>query len=498
MSIKIKESHCGRFTKWAKARGMTVAQAASKVTTHDKEYSEHVKKMAQFAQNMKKMHKHAFGGQAQNNVTSQILRKPKVLANGGQVPIEVEGGEVAEEPNGAMTQYQGASHEQGGVDDTVPQGTNIFSDRLAIDGQTMAQRKLTREKSLNKLNKAAIRRPVDGLVKNAQKRQIDINDKEEQGDMLIQELANHMFNQPKQKAAYGGQIYANGTDDDGVQGFNPISVNNIAFPQFGDATNLPMSDNIDKLPTSGNGNIGNDNPTSDSWRALPTISDNDIPGTPSLNGNKSNINTPMTAGNYAGMIGTGINAIAPLINSKNAWKNRVQPTNPYLGFNHDALETNNNELATLAGQKDLALSNNLRNRTNSINRNNNSTRSLNTQRALNSGTDIVANDDENKISQGFAAQIMNILNNHAGLQTQRDNTVMQGNNQVQNQNRVDVENYYTNKGKDLGNLGTSLQKGGLDMNEQQHNQDFMSILPLLSKYGIGISYVNGKPTLVNS
>lgn len=477
--IHIKPSHKGKFKSYAKAHGMTVAEAASKITKHKDEYSKHVQKMATFAQNAKRWdkNKHAFGG---------------------QVPVEVEGGEIAQEPDGTVNQYTGASHENGGVDDTVPQGTAVYSDRIAIDGKTMADRKLARERSLSKLKNAGKRRPVDAIMNNSKKHQEESNAMQERNDMIIQEVASHIYPQPtedkKQKKAFGGKVYAYGND--GVDG-SPDEEHDMNYygnnPYF-----YRSSPNMDNLPTNTNGfNTDTNNPTSDSWKPLSKFA---VPETSTYFGDsKEDIHAPSTIGNTIGMVGTAINAVSPLINSNQQFKNRVPNINSFANFNHDALNTNENELNTLAGEKDLALSNSSRNRLNSINRNNNSARSINTQRALNSGTDIIANEDDNKIGQGFAAQTMGVLDKRATLQTQRDSAVMGGNAGVIAANKADQENFYTNRGKDLANLGTGLQKQGFNMNQQQHNEDFLNILPLLSKYGIGISYDNnGKPKLVNS
>lgn len=50
--IKIKPSHKGEFTAWAKAHGWSVQEAATKVLSAPlNEYSAHVRQMANFAKN---------------------------------------------------------------------------------------------------------------------------------------------------------------------------------------------------------------------------------------------------------------------------------------------------------------------------------------------------------------------------------------------------------------------------------------------------------------
>ncbi len=103
-------------------------------------------KRRQFAINAKKW-KHAMGGTA------------------GGVPIEVEHDEVLQMPNGKLHQMKGRTHESGGIDIDVPKGTKIYSDRVKIDGKTMQERKLSREKSLARLEKLSKESPVNKLIK---------------------------------------------------------------------------------------------------------------------------------------------------------------------------------------------------------------------------------------------------------------------------------------------------------------------------------------------
>jgi hypothetical protein len=68
------------------------------------------------------------------------------MKTGGKVPVEIEGQEVVETPQGQLFQVQGPSHEQGGIDMSLPEGTDVYSKRIQIDGKSMADRKLAREK----------------------------------------------------------------------------------------------------------------------------------------------------------------------------------------------------------------------------------------------------------------------------------------------------------------------------------------------------------------
>src|SRR3989337_1256884 len=48
-------------------------------------------------------------------------------AKAGQRNVNVEGDEIGQLPNGKSFEFQGPSHEQGGINTTLPVGTDIFS-----------------------------------------------------------------------------------------------------------------------------------------------------------------------------------------------------------------------------------------------------------------------------------------------------------------------------------------------------------------------------------
>ena len=130
-------------------------------------------------------------GSAGNILLNQGLNK---MAYGGQlVPAEVEGNEMGELPNGMLLDFKGPTHEQGGVDVDLPEGTKIYSDRVAIDGKTMAQRKKYRENKVKNLEKKVNK--GDMISKATLERYMLTVDQEEELDMRIQELLNNKTHQ---------------------------------------------------------------------------------------------------------------------------------------------------------------------------------------------------------------------------------------------------------------------------------------------------------------
>lgn len=123
-------------------------------------------------------------------------------AQGGQVPqnipVEVEGQEMYEMPNGQMGEFEGPSHENGGIPVALPEGTKVYSDRLKINGKTMADRKDKRERNIAKLEKLLGKTPHDKFLRQSLERQKETAALEEQSDMAMQEQANQQQAQQEQ------------------------------------------------------------------------------------------------------------------------------------------------------------------------------------------------------------------------------------------------------------------------------------------------------------
>ena len=128
-----------------------------------------------------------------------------LMQNGGKVQgnVELEGKELIETPNGEMGQVEGPSHEEGGVDMQLPEGTKVYSDRLKKEGEKMSQRKLKREKQLAKLEKILFE-SKDTLRNKSINRTISAIQKEEEADMQLQQQMNDMHN--NMQMMFGGKM----------------------------------------------------------------------------------------------------------------------------------------------------------------------------------------------------------------------------------------------------------------------------------------------------
>lgn len=185
---------------------------------------------------------------AANPATDSIMLQGAegiVAANGNNnvnSDVEVEGGEMYETPQGDTGEFKGPSHEQGGipmeVNQDIPEGTKVYSDRLKVGDKTLAERKAARERQVANLEKTAAQPLIDSAIKNATKRKMAAIQKEEIADLQFQEQVNNM-----QQMA-DSVIKAFGTSIEGVQE-NPI----------GDSMRYAMGTGADGVTEYGNGGI---------------------------------------------------------------------------------------------------------------------------------------------------------------------------------------------------------------------------------------------------
>ena len=158
--------------------------------------------------------------------TNPLMAFVKNYSTGGNVPIEAEGQEVVEEPNGNMYELQGASHEQGGIDMNVPEGSQIYSKRLkGMDGKTMADRKKFREQHLAKLQRLMELNPNDRMLKKTYEKTVKDFKKQDEEDLAYM---NYMHQQQEmaqqQKAMQQAQAmqqsaYGEGMEEGYQQGY---------------------------------------------------------------------------------------------------------------------------------------------------------------------------------------------------------------------------------------------------------------------------------------
>lgn len=150
------------------------------------------------------------------------------------VPVEAEGGEMVQLPGEATaTEIKGPSHEQGGVDMAVPQGTQIFSKRIGKEegklDKSYSERKQARDNYIKRLQAQLDKDPTNQTVKktlskvmsdaadadkedimqmNAKKMQMQYEDNPNAMDLskTANGIDEALGNSEKQYAALGGTI----------------------------------------------------------------------------------------------------------------------------------------------------------------------------------------------------------------------------------------------------------------------------------------------------
>lgn len=223
--IYIKPSKRGTFTKAAKSRGLGVQEFASKVLANPDDYSEAMRKKAQFAKNASKW-KHADGGPLFNEFSNGLV----IISNGGTHEENPnEGIQVGIDPQG--------------IPNLVEEGEVIFNDyvfsnRLFANGGLLESVNLP--KSYDGYSFAAI---AEKLGKESEERPNDpISKRGLMSSMTRLQQAQEIMRQKKEsnKFAHGGKVNKFETRGQMVQGYKPrtSSVGNVfnvgyTYPEFG-------------------------------------------------------------------------------------------------------------------------------------------------------------------------------------------------------------------------------------------------------------------------
>lgn len=348
------------------------------------------------------------------------------FANGGTAgnsQINAEGKEVIETPDGMVAEIMGPSHEQGGVDMNVPSGTDIYSKRVkGPDGKTMADRKKKRERTILKLEKLLKDSPNDKLLKKT-------------------------LNKIKQNNEY--------IDSQDVNTMNLFRA---------------LDEAVAKYQTGGT-----------------------VGATPGIVSEEKSFFGDLLGGLQGSGIGIG-DAIGLFGRYKSGQqgldivnKQRAGDTpniNAFKDFGQDALKAIQESKGYIGGQRDAALRDIDDSRASQVRRNRASARSVGTQRALDLASSRLADKGMADVYNNYSEQMMNILNQQAGLENQQDLQVMRGEQGRDLADRQDRDNYYTQLSQALADQATAQQYLGRDMNQIKGRNTQMNLINQLSKYGL--------------
>ena len=438
------------------------------------------------------------GGFMQDNwkniSTGVNLSQSFIGAYGGTVPSEIEGEEVVELPDGSTHQAKGPSHEKGGIDLVLPEGAEVFSKRIKIDGVSIADRKKKREKKEFTLEELLTANSTDGIIKNSLDRTKKNNLKEEKLDTDVQKVVGNILSPPKEEFAYGGPVdgenpilallsqLSNGgmLQDNQYGGFG-----NQAVSKGGDIEEVVITPNMKPVtqkmndviikPGTISGNVNNTNPTVGEgdksgfdWNAL--LGGLDVGD----------------LGNTVGMAGNVYSAFAPM---KNTLKNRAGDTpnvNAFANFGEDGLAKLEESGMFIDQMKDEALGDLELSRQGTVNRNNNSARGINTLRALNLASDAQYNKGKSNIYNSTAGQMMQLMGQQANAENVQDQMVMKGEETRDLADRMDRDNFFSQMATDITTKGKGIQQIGKDINQTKQNEVAMNLINQLSQYGITV------------
>lgn len=427
-----------------------------------------------------------------DNISSGVnLSQSFIGAYGGTVPSEIEGEEVVELPDGSTHQAKGPSHENGGIDLVLPEGAEVFSKRIKIDGVSIADRKKKREKKEFTLEELLTANSTDGIIKNSLDRTKKNNIKEEKLDTDVQKVVGNILSPPKEEFRYGGPVdgenpilalltqLSNGMQDNQYGGFG-----NQAISKGGDIEEVVLTSNMKPVtqkmndviinPGTISGNVNNTNPTVEGdesgfdWNAL-------------LGGLDTG-----DLGNTIGMAGNVYSAFAPM---KNTLKNRAGDTpnvNAFANFGEDGLAKLEESGMFINQMKDEALGDLELSRQGTVNRNNNSARGINTLRALNLASDAQYNKGKSDIYNSTAGQMMQLMGQQANAEDVQDQMVMKGEETRDLADRMDRDNFFSQMATDISTKGKGIQQIGKDLNQTKQNEVAMNLINQLSQYGITV------------
>ena len=169
-----------------------------------------------------------------NNSTFGIkTNNQSMYANGGMKVVsndhfnpteEVEGGETAQLPNEENIEFNGPTHEEGGIKTNLPGGTRIFSDRLKSNGKTFAQIAKPIQSKISKLDN----KPTSKALENTK--------------MLFNKQLDNVFNEQeslKQEQEMKKNIFANGgiKKYSGLESYPSTIIKNNNIGTFNDPFN---------------------------------------------------------------------------------------------------------------------------------------------------------------------------------------------------------------------------------------------------------------------
>ena len=405
------------------------------------------------------------------------------MAFGGatNLPVEVEGQEVGETPNGELLDFQGPSHENGGIPIALPEGTEIYSKRIKVDGVSMADRKKKREKKTMTLESLFEKNKTDTLIKNSLNRTQENNQIEEDSDNKIQMVVKQLLDEQEQ--GLPKHWTGNTVEEDPFDISKMIMLNDNQYGGYGKNNNGSRTP-VTALNVKSNDVVYSNNEfdTPDLSGLSKMYSEENTPSSEKNNNFLDGISSGATIGDVLGMAGNFYQADKIM---KTIEANRAGDTpniNAFKDYGKKGLDTLDKTKEYVNQIRDEKLKDLELSRTGSIKRNQNSTRSINTLRALNLATDAGVNNQKDEMYNTFAQQMMSILGQQTGMENQKDQVVMQGEDTRDDRDRQDRDNYFSQLITGYKNKGQVMSETGRNLNQIKSNEVGLKAVNNMTNY----------------
>lgn len=378
------------------------------------------------------------------------------MATGGIAPtkkIEAEGNELLQVPGGAPMELKGPSHENGGIDLTVPSGTVVYS-------KEETKRKKQRDSYLARLISKVEKNPQDKLLAKTAERVKANNDKIDAKVIARMEAERQAAMQAEQS----------GTEEEFALGGLAGGPTSYQHPDWANnfLKGVPLGyypDGITPMVMAPTAPIIE----SEDATVVPTT-------TNTTDTTNKGIGLSMTPGDALGMAGNLYGAFGALQNTKKQRATDLPEVNQFKNFGQDALKTLRGQYAFLDDSRDNQLQDLELSRTATINRNNNSTRSINTQRALNLAVDSQANGSRRDIYNQFAQQMMGVMGQEANQLNTMDQAVMTGETRRADAEAANKDAFFSNLGRNIAGVGTGIALTGKALNDMKSRDVAMKVI----------------------
>lgn len=339
----------------------------------------------------------------------------------GSRDVEVEGQEMFELPNGITGKFEGPSHENGGIDVTLPTGTEVYSKRIkGPDSKSMAKRKEERDKILAKIEKDYKKNPLDKLLGQSYNRTKQALEIADQLDLATMEQA-------RQEEAGREQMAQQ----------HMASLDEPMFATGGYIGEDPDEESLGEAFVTG----GNKLQQPGIWGGPIPVEMPDIPGIPAstiqppIENTKTPLKFPeigklplpnLTSGDILGIAGNVVKANRAHKDTLAEIATSLPNVNSFDGFGQDALQTLQGNAGLLQQMYDLSTQQ-LRGRTNAnMAQSRGSARGVNQMRAMDLANIQAENQAQAQLDTTHAGQV--IANNNAIAQQQNliDQAEMRG------------------------------------------------------------------------